>query len=254
VQTRRHHVLAVLLISQGTAFVVLACAVALGLDLPRGEDLAWAVGGALAGLAGLGALYRGLAIGTMSIVAPVSAAGAMVPVVYGLATGERPGALQAAGIVVALVGVVLAARETDESPGSHRASVVLGLVAAVGFGSFFVALDEATDTADPLGVIAVARAVAVPTLLALALRVRPPRPPGRVWPLLAVIGLLDAGANVLFAAATSEGLLSVVSVLGSLYPAVTVLLARLVLHERIARIQQAGVLVALAGVALISAG
>jgi drug/metabolite transporter (DMT)-like permease len=255
-QTRRHHVLAVLLVSQLTAGVVLAVMVAAGVDLPSGDAVFWAGGGALAGTAGLAAFYRGLAIGTMSIVAPVSACGAAVPVFYGLATGERPGALQVAGMAVALVGIVLAAREPGEGGGggNHRASLLLGAAAGAGFGSFFVALDQATETADPFGVIAVARACAIPAIVLVALIVRPAFPGPVAWPVLALVGLLDVGANALFAFATQEGLLSVVSVLGSLYPAVTVVLARIVLAERITRLQELGVAIAITGVVLISAG
>jgi drug/metabolite transporter (DMT)-like permease len=213
--------------------------------------------GALAGTAGLAAFYRGLAIGTMSIVAPVSAGGAAVPVVVGLATGESPSTLQMVGIAVALVGIILAAREPAKEGadgGAHRTSVLLGAAAGLGFGTFFVALDQATQTSDALGVIAVARAAAIPAVILVALFVRPRFPGRSAWPALAGIGLLDVAANALFAFATEEGLLSIVSVLGSLYPAITVLLARFILHERITRLQQGGVVLALVGVGLISAG
>lgn len=246
--------LAVLFVSQLAAFVVLAALLVAGVDLPTREAALWAGGGALAGTAALGAFYRGLAIGTMSIVAPVSACGAAIPVIVGLATGERPSTLKAVGIAVAFVGIVLAARETDGSTGSHRASIVLGLLAAVGFGTFFVSIDRATETSDALGVVAVARIAAMPALIAVVLAVRPQFPGRAALPALAVIGLLDVSANVLFAVATTAGLLAVVSVLGSLYPAVTVVLARFFLHERLGRVQQAGVVAAFSGVVMISAG
>jgi drug/metabolite transporter (DMT)-like permease len=253
-QTRRHHVLGVLLVSQMAAAAVLAVGALAFIDLPGRDAALWAGLGSLAGTAGLGAFYRGLAIGTMSIVAPVSACGAAVPVIVGVAQGERPGAVQTLGIAIALVGVVLAARETGDSTASHRASIFLGLLAALGFGTFFVALAEATDRSSPLGAIAVARATALPVLALLAFAVRPSLPGPSAWPALAAIGLLDVTANALFALASQKGLLSVVAVVGSLYPAITVLLARFVLHERIGRLQQGGVVVALAGVILISAG
>ena len=128
-------------------------------------------------------------------------------------------------------------------------------MAAAGFGTFFVGIDKASATAEVPWVIVVQRCSSLVLLVIAALAVRPALP--RDVPSIAVlgmIGVLDLGANGLYALATTKGLLSVVSVLGSLYPAVTVVLARFVLAERIARVQEVGVVLALAGVVAISAG
>ena len=226
-------------------------------ETPSAAAVGWAALAGSAGIIALGAFYRGLAIGTMSVVAPISATAAAVPVLVGVAEGERPGTLQVAGMVAALAGVILASREPIEEGGAptNRASIGLALVAAAGFGTFFVGIDKASATAEVPWVIVVQRGCSLVLLLAAALVARPSLPRDRTSvAALGVIGLLDLGANGLYALATTKGLLSVVSVLGSLYPAVTVVLARLVLAERIARIQEVGVVLALAGVVAISAG
>jgi drug/metabolite transporter (DMT)-like permease len=205
----------------------------------------------------LGAFYRALAIGTMSVVAPISATGAAVPVLVGLAEGERPGVLQVAGMAVALAGVILASREPIEEGAAppNRAAIGLALVAALGFGTFFVGIDRASETAEVPWVIVVQRCCSLAVLLIATLVARPALPRERSSLLvLAAVGMLDLGANGLYALATTHGLLSVVAVCGSLYPAVTVVLARFVLAERIARVQEVGVVLALAGVIAISAG
>jgi drug/metabolite transporter (DMT)-like permease len=195
----------------------------------------------------------------MSVIAPISATAAAVPLAVGLARGERPSALQAAGVALALVGVALASREpVEEALGGSRLAAGFGfaVLAAIGFGFFFVAVDAASDGgAGVLWVTLVLRSASSGIVLLAALAVRP-RLPGepRTLAALVAVGGLDMCANAFFAAASTRGLVSVVSVLASLYPVVVVLLARTVLKERIARAQQAGVVLALAGVALISAG
>jgi drug/metabolite transporter (DMT)-like permease len=226
-------------------------------ELPSWTAVGWAALAGSAGIVALGAFYRALAIGTMSVVAPISATAAAVPVLVGLAEGERPGGLQVAGMAAALAGVILASREPVEEgcPPANRAAIGLALVAAAGFGTFFVGIDRASATAEVPWVIVVQRCCSVSLLVIATLVVRPSLPrDGASLLVLAAVGLLDLGANGLYALATTHGLLSVVSVLGSLYPAVTVVLARFVLAERIARVQEVGVVLALAGVIAISAG
>jgi drug/metabolite transporter (DMT)-like permease len=226
-------------------------------ELPSWSAVGWAALAGSAGIVALGAFYRALAIGTMSVVAPISATAAAVPVLVGLAEGERPGGLQIAGMAAALAGVILASREPVEEgcPPANRAAIGLALVAAAGFGTFFVGIDRASATAEVPWVIVVQRCCSVSLLVIATLVVRPSLPrDGASLLVLAAVGLLDLGANGLYALATTHGLLSVVSVLGSLYPAVTVVLARFVLAERIARVQEVGVVLALAGVVAISAG
>jgi drug/metabolite transporter (DMT)-like permease len=262
-QSRKRAMLAVLLVSQGVALLLLLpLALALADEGPSAAAVGWAAMGGSAGVIALAAFYRGLAIGTMSVVAPISATGAAVPVLVGLAEGERPGVLQVAGMAAALVGVILASRESepaedagDEHRAAGRAAIGLALVAAVGFGTFFVGVDKASATAEVPWVIVVSRSCSLVLVLIAALVARPglPRDAGSVGA-LAMIGVLDLGANGLFALATTEGLLSVVAVLGSLYPAVTVVLARFVLAERVSGSQQLGIGLTLLGVIAISAG
>jgi drug/metabolite transporter (DMT)-like permease len=259
-KSRTLAVAAVLAVSQpaGLAFVAVALLV-VGGEAPGASESAWAAAAGAVGVLALAALYRGLAAGAMSVIAPISATAAAVPLAVGLARGERPSALQAAGIGLALVGVALASREpAEETLGGSRLAAGFGfaVLAALGFGFFFVAVDAASDGgASVLWVTLVLRSASSGLVLAAALALRPrlPREPATLAVLLAV-GALDMSANVLFAAASTRGLVSVVSVLASLYPVVVVLLARTVLKERIARAQQAGVVLALIGVALISAG
>jgi drug/metabolite transporter (DMT)-like permease len=257
-QSRIRPLVTVLLVAQVAAVAMgIAFVAASGDAFPDLGPALLATGAGVAGCAALAAFYRGLAIGTMSIVAPVSATGAAVPVLVGLATGERPGGVQIAGIVVAMVGIVLAAREpAGAEPGSAvRASLALAGLAAVGFGTFFVLIDRATELGGAPWSLLLVRAGEVALLGMLALATRPAMPSGArdAAPLLG-IGVLDFSATAFFALATEQGLLSVVSVVGSLYPAVTVVLARVVLAERVARSQELGVVLTLAGVVAISAG
>lgn len=262
-QSRKRAMLAVLLVSQGVALALLVpFALALADRGPSASAVGWAALGGSAGVIALGAFYRGLAIGTMSVVAPISATGAAVPVLVGLAEGERPGVLQVAGMVAALAGVILASRESEpaEDMGeahrqAGRASVGLALVAAAGFGTFFVGVDRASATAEVPWVIVISRSCSLVLVLVAALVARPDLPRDALsFGALAMVGVLDLGANGLFAVATTKGLLSVVAVLGSLYPAVTVVLARFVLAERVSRLQEVGIGLTLAGVVAISAG
>lgn len=211
----------------------------------------------LAGLAGaiaLGAFYRGLAVGTMSIVAPISASGIALPVVVGLAGGDRPGALQLVGLVVTSAGIVLASREAGGSGSPGRASIGLALVAALGFGSFFV-LSEPAAHASVLWLLLLARAAAAPALaLVVTLSSAWTRPSARGAGAIALVGVLDLAATGLYALAQIRGLLSIVPVIASLYPITTVLLARGVLGERLQRVQAGGVALAFVGVACVAAG
>lgn len=244
-----------LAISQVAGLVVVAALVAArGEPPPALPELLPAAGAGTAGLLALAAFYRALAIGTMSIVAPVAATGAVVPVAVGLAAGEAPGELQLVGIAAAVAGVVLASREEDGSAAAGGEPVALALLAALGFGTFFVGMDSAAE-ADVLWALLVARSCAVALLVLgmLALRRGARAGPAALAP-LALVGLLDVSANGLFALASTQGLLSLVAVTGSLYPVVTVLLARAVLAERVRAVQGAGVVLALGGVVLIAAG
>lgn len=255
--TRRVQVVWVMVVSQiaGLALVGIL-ALATQPQLPSGRELAWGVFGGVMGAVGLTAFYRALAVGTMGIVGPISATGAIVPVAYGLARGEHPSPLQGVGIVVAVVGVIAASLEPlPQGDGRKLATgVPLALLAALGFGSSLLGLNRVSQAGVVWGTLTL-RFTVVPIVCLAALVLRPSiarlRP---TLPILVAAGIFDTGANLLYGASARHGLISVVSVLGSLYPVVLVVLARFLLAERIARPQLAGVAVALAGVALISAG
>lgn len=254
-KTRTLPVLSVLLIAQpaGLCFAIVA-AIALGGDpAPAGALVLVALGGAL-GLAGLAAFYRALAGAPMGVVAPVAALGVLIPITVGLAGGERPTGLHAAGLLVAVVGVVLASRETEEERRrATRAGLLLATFAAVAFGTFFVAVENAAEH-EVMWTLVAARAAGLPLIAIAWLATRPAAPSGADLAPLVAVGFFDLLANLLFALATREGLLSLVSVSASLYPAVTALLAYVILGERLASGQRLGVVLALAGVAMLGAG
>jgi drug/metabolite transporter (DMT)-like permease len=255
--TRRVQVVWVLVVSQVAGLALVgALALVTQPHPPSGRELAWGAFGGVMGAVGLGSFYRALAVGTMGIVGPISATGAIVPLAYGLARGERPSALQALGIVVAVAGVIAASLEPlPEGTGRKLATgVPLALLAALGFGSSILGLNRVSQAGVVWGTLTLRLAV-VPIVCLAALLIRPSAARLRATlPILVAAGLFDTGANLLYGGSARHGLISVVSVLGSLYPVVIVVLARFVLAERIARPQLAGVAVALAGVALISAG
>ena len=262
--------------------------------------------GGLASVVAISCFYKALAIGTMSIVAPISATNALIPFAVGIAAGERPATLQLAGVALAAVGVVLVAiesarhgetvgvaalpgepavepeearalfrREGEPVPapatglpvaetargtamrpsrGAQRRAIGLALFAAVCMGLVLVGYD-ATARHDPLWAMLGGRIASVAIFAVVFVVLRPRVKVERsAVPFIVIVGLLDTGANGLFALATTEGYLSLVAVLGSLYPVVTVLLAFGVLRERIAPHQMAGAAATLAGVALIAAG
>ena len=253
--SRRAHVLAVLSISLAagaaavTVWVVLAAEPFLGF----GAALA-AVAAGSCGVLGLAGLYRGMAIGAMGVVAPISGVAAAIPFAVGIARGERPSLLQVVGALVALVGLALVSRSSGELGVRIATGVGLALVAAFGFGLYFVFLDIAADDSAPWAVLVARLASTTLALVAtLVAGVSLALPRGLLLPVLAV-GLCDAGANVLFALATTRGLVSVVSVLTSLYPVIPVALAALLLRERLGRVQLSGAAAVLAGAALIAAG
>ena len=226
---------------------------------PSSSHVLAALGAGLVGIAGLSAFYRALAIGTMSIVAPIASTGVALPVIVGLIGGDRPGPVRSVGLALAVVGIVLASREDDAGAADlrqQRLSILLAIVAGLGFGSYFV-LAEYGSSGDVAWALLLSRTSAFPIVAAIALvalRRGGARPAGRALVVLAGIGLLDLGANFLFNYASTIGELSSVAVASSLYPVTTVFLAALLLGERIQGVQRAGVFVALAGVVMISAG
>jgi drug/metabolite transporter (DMT)-like permease len=247
--------LAVLVASQPPTLALIAAIVIVrGVPFHLGPWMAAGVFAGLIGLVGLAAIYRAMAIGVVSVVSTIAATGPVVPIVFGLALGERPSALQLAGMALALAGVGLLA--FDRRPAQPGRRLVpgagLALLAALAFGFFLVAIRFASRPDALWGVLAT-RAGSVVALLLLGLAFRSRIKVGRPdLPALFAVGMLDVGADVCFAFATTLGLLSVISILSSLYPVATVVLARIVLNERMARLQQAGIMLAFAGVVLIS--
>jgi len=254
-KSRTLHVLTVLVLSQVVGMAgALTWVVASGDGFPGWRATALAVAAGASGCLGIATLYRGMAIGAMGIVAPVSAVAAVIPFSVGIASGERPSMLQVAGILLALAGVAVASREPAHKGGGRADGIGLALLAALGFGLYFVFADRAADESVPYAV-ATARGASLLLALVAALVVGVSLRPGRVhWPVLAVVGLCDVGANMLFSLATTRGYLSIVSVMSALYPVVTVALAAVVLHERVSAAQRLGVAGALAGAAMITAG
>ena len=220
--------------------------------------LPWAVGAGLAGMVGLVSFYAALAAGTMGVVSPIAALGVVVPVLAGLARGERPGALQMVGIVVAILGVVLASGPEVSARAGMR-PLVLAAVAGLGFGFalLFIAEGSRTSTVMTLFTMRVTSVTVLTVVLVVALR-RGGRArlvlDRRDAVLVCLVGVGDAAANLTFGLASTRGLVSLVGVLGSLYPVVTVMLAQVVHGERLGRLQSAGVAAALGGVVLIAAG
>ena len=255
-KSRQKSVLIVLVLSQAGGALLLAVIVAVrGEGPPPSEFLIYGVLAGLSGLVGLAAFYRGMAVGAMAVVAPISAMGAAIPVVVGLSTGDRPGAIQVVGLVLALLGILLAARE--KAPGGAArlaAGTGLALVAAVGFGGFFVGLDVASD-GDVLWALLAARTCDTLLLVGVVIAMRSKMDlNARDSRDMAAVGVFDVTANGLFAVASTQGLVSLVAVLASLYPVVTIFLASMVLKERIRRSQAVGVTLALVGVAAIASG
>ena len=248
--------LTVLAASQPFGLAALGIAVAArGTGIP-GDEVAWAALAAVFGTVGLFAFYRGMAAGAISVVTPIAAVAAGVPVIWGVAiSGDHITFLQAMGFIAAVGGSVCASLELQPERTQIAAGVGWAVLAMLAFGAYYVPM-HAASTQDWLWPAFLFRCTSV-TLVWSVVLVRRARPTGLRghWPGLIAIGFLDTGGNALFAAASStHGLLSAVSVLASLYPVVTVLLARIVLGERVQRTQDLGVVVALVGVVLITAG
>jgi drug/metabolite transporter (DMT)-like permease len=213
--------------------------------------LPWAASAGVTGAVGLWAFYAALASGTMGVVAPIAATGAAVPVVLGVLTGDQPSGWAWVGMLLAGAGVV-AASGPELGGGAKGRSVALAGVAAVAFGLTLFAIDRGSRVS-VLHTLWGMRATSVSAYAVLALVTRSlGGVTRRVVPALALVGVADLVANGLFAVASSTGLVSIASVLGSLYPVVTTVLAWLVLHERLARIQYLGVVVTLVGTVVIA--
>ena len=251
--SRRLPVLGVLAVSQPAGLVLVVILILVfGADSISAGKLAIAALAGAASLSGLWAFYTAMDMGTVNVVAPLASLGVVVPVAVGLARGDAPAAIQLVGLVPAIAGVVILSYEENPAhAGVARRSIVLAILAALSFGIFFTGLDLAA--ADRPGWAVLAARVATVAIALLISRPRLVAITGSVAVLL-TIGVFDALANALFAVASTKGVLPVVAVGASMYPAFTIALAHSVLGERLARIQWAGVALALLGVALIAAG
>lgn len=215
--------------------------------------LPWGIAAGGSGSFGLICYYYALANGTMGVVAPVTSLGVVIPVAVGILSGESPSRVTVTGIVVAIIGVVLTSGP-EFSGGASPGPVIVATLAGFFFGGFFVLMAHGSEDS-PLLTLWAMRATVVLAFAAAALVRRTTggmRPNDYLWVLGVAAG--DLGANLTFGIATTKGYVSITSVLSALFPVVTVLLARVVLDERLRRVQIAGVVVTMAGVALISAG
>jgi drug/metabolite transporter (DMT)-like permease len=256
--TRRLPVLTVLALSQAFGLIlVLTLLAAVGRPAPPSSAVLAAAGAGLAEVVGFAALYRSLAVGPMSVVAPLSTLAALVPVGAAGVAGRLPAPGVAAGLALALGSGLLVGLEPDPGGGPRSRvapGAALAVVAALSFGVFFVTIDAAANRGGVAWAVSVNRATSLTVLIAVIVLGR--RSFGfRPADLRAagVVGLLDAGANALFALALTEGLASTVSVIGSLYPVTTVVLAAVLLRERPRPVQAVGVAGVLVGVGLVSA-
>jgi uncharacterized membrane protein len=252
---KRSQIFAVVVLSQvaGLAFIVAMMPLLPGVRSPAA--LLWGMLAGAAGGLGLIVFYRALATGTMSVVAPTTAAtSAGLPVLFGLATGERPQVMAVAGIVLAILAILLVSREPASGPSKAKLGpLIAALVSGAGFGSFFILLSHAPSDAG-LWPLLGARAASITLVAALAIATgRGLRPGKGALRTIVLAGVLDMAANVLYLLAVQRGLLSLVAVIVSLYPASTLLLARQVLGERLSALQITGVGFALGAVALIAA-
>ena len=258
---RRAHVLAVLTLAEGAGAVVALAAATLSPGSPSLAGLAWGIGAGLVGGLGLIIFYIGLAAGPMSVVAPVSGlVSTVLPVAVALADGERPGAGVYAGALLCLVAIVLASSAGGTSAAQRHArpgrAIAYGIAAGFSFGLFFLLIRNAGQTGE-LWPVAAARIGELAVVLIAAAVLRPGlrlrRAGGSLLLVAAGAGVIDVVANICYVAATRTGMFGLAVVLASLYPGITVLLARVVLGERLRWVQRAGLGLAALGVLLVAA-
>ena len=260
---KRATTLGSVIVTQGVGLVLLALVLPVLPDaIVTRVDLAWGAGAGLAGGGGVALLYRALAIGPMSVVAPLTAVcAAAIPVALGLALGDQLSFLTTAGIALAAVAIVLVGQERRSRDSAARAGqgiaaqgVRLAIAAGIAVGLFFVCL-ERTGAASGLWPLVPARIVSIALFTAIALATaRPVLVPRRVMPIAVGGGGLDMLANAFYLVAVQQGQLSVVATLASVYPASTIVLARIILDERWSRLQALGIVAAVAATVMIVAG
>lgn len=219
------------------------------------DAMTWGSIAGVAGGAGVVLLYRGLARGRMSVVAPItSVEAATIPVLFGLLSGERPGAWSLVGVGVALLAVSLVSSSAETGSARGASGIPEAIGAGFAFGVFFIVLDQAGDGAGMWPIMAMrATSLVLVAIAMIVTRTSVAPASGTMWG-IALSGVLDVTSNVLYLLATQRGLLSLVAVITSMYPASTVVLARLLLHERLTKNQLLGLALAAVGVTLIALG
>ena len=247
----------VTLVAQLTTVTLTGTIVAVLADpFPAADDVAWSIGAGIASTTGVTAFYYALANGAMTVVAPVTAViSAVVPVATGVALGERPTALALTGVALAIVAVGLVSGVGGRAERSTPAGVILiAVVAGIGFGMLFVFLDRTSDESE-MWPLFIAQLTSLPIVITavVARRLTFP-PPRRLIGVMALAGLLAVSANVAYLVATREGLLSLVAVITSLYPASTVALATVLDQERMSSSQAVGIGLAVGALGLVTAG
>ncbi|MDC7335582.1 DMT family transporter [Streptomyces lydicus] len=265
--TRRLQALTVVVVSQTLAAVVLgAGVVATGGWREAGPQLWFAVGAGVVGPAAMLCFYRALALGPMGVVSPLASLGTvLVPLGVGIVAGERPGLLQATGMVVAVIGVLMAGGPRVSGASIARQTVVLTLISALGFGAVMALISEASTTLTGLFLALFVQrvcnvAVGGAALYASVRRGTPALPEGGLpalrgaLPMLAFVGIADVAANGTYSLAAQHGPVTMAAVLASLYPVVTSLAALGVLKERMQAIQTAGASLAVVGSVLLASG
>jgi drug/metabolite transporter (DMT)-like permease len=235
--------------------MVLALGIALfsGEAMPPPIDIGWSLLAGIAGGIGIMALYRGLAVGRMGVVAPVTGVlAALIPVSAGIAMEGLPGPIVLLGIAVAIVAVVLVSRVPSQTAGPS--GLGLALIAGVAIGSFGVVIAQISDghAFVPLTIIRATEAVLIGAIIVIGRG--PWRPGRRLLPAIAVVGVLDMLGNGAFIVAVQTGALAIAAVLSSLYPVTTVILATVILHERVTRSHAIGIVLAGVAIACIAFG
>jgi uncharacterized membrane protein len=252
--SRRTPLFGVVLASQLVGTVVaLALALVRGESAPSPADIGWSVAGGLSGGIGISALYQGLAVGRMGIVAPITGViAALIPVAVGVVVEGLPAPLVLIGIGLAFVAVLLVSRVSDDRDGPS--GVGLALLAGVAIGLLGVAIAQISDghVFGPLTVLRATEAVLIGAIVVVGQRAW--RPDRGLWPALAGVGIMDMAGNGAFILAVQAGSLAVAAVLSSLYPVTTVVLATIFLHERVTRSHAVGIALAVAAIACIAAG
>jgi len=248
--------LSILMISSFTgAFILGIILLLMKSPLPSDPLLFWAIPAGLIGIIAMFLLYRGLAAGAMSILAPISAAGVILPVIWGIFSGDALSGFCMVGIVIAILGSVMAVMENDPKRKKKKLTKGIGLAVGSAFfvGLYYITMDTAC-THHPIWASMIMRLSALIIFIPLLFLSKVTVNIGKVQlPYILLMGVMDTMAAVCFAVATSKGMLSQVAVISSLYPAVTIILSTVITGERIQKIQFSGVVLAIAGVTLISA-